>query len=39
VKPAEIEDLFNGEAESGEGVVNIPIGLERLYEEGLWEPD
>ena len=38
VKPAEVEELFKGEADNGEGVIDIPIGLERLYEDGLWEP-
>jgi hypothetical protein len=37
VKPAEIEKLFQGEAEKGEGVITVPIGLDRLYEEGLLE--
>jgi hypothetical protein len=39
VRPAEIEELFQGEAENGEGDSTIPIGLERLYEYGLWRPD
>lgn len=32
VEPAEVEELFKGEAKNGEGVIDIPIGLERLYE-------
>jgi hypothetical protein len=39
VKPAEIEELFQSEAQNGEGVISVPIGLERLYEDGLWNPD
>jgi hypothetical protein len=39
VRPVEIEDLFQGELENGEGVITVPIGLERLYEDGLWQPD
>ncbi len=39
VRPAEIEELFQCEAENGEGVISVPIGLERLYEDGLWQPD
>ena len=37
VRPAEIEMLFHDEAEKGEGIVTVPIGLDRLYEDGLWE--
>jgi hypothetical protein len=39
VRPAEIEELFQSEAQNGEGVISVPIGLERLYEDGLWNPD
>ena len=39
VRPAEIEELFQGEAENGEGTITVPIGLERLCEDGLWQPD
>jgi len=37
VRAAEIEKLFQGEAEKGEGIITVPIGLDRLYEEGLLE--
>lgn len=37
VRPAEIEKLFQDEAEKGEGIVTVPIGLDRLYEEGVVE--
>ena len=37
VRPAEIEKLFHDEAEKGEGIVTVPIGLERLDEDGLLE--
>jgi hypothetical protein len=33
VRPAEIEKLFQDEAHKGEGVIAVPIGLERLDEE------
>jgi hypothetical protein len=39
VRPAEIEELFQREAENGEGIITVPIGLERLSEDGLWQPD
>ena len=39
VRPVEIEELFQREAENGEGVITVPIGLERLYEDGLRDPD
>ena len=39
VRPTEIEELFQREAENGEGIITVPIGLERLYEDGLWQPD
>jgi hypothetical protein len=29
VRPSEIEEFFQGEAKSGEGVITVPIGLER----------
>jgi hypothetical protein len=35
VRPAEIEELFQREVENGEGVITVPIGLERLYEDGF----
>jgi hypothetical protein len=35
VRPVEIEELFQCEAEYGEGVITVPIGLERLYEDGF----
>lgn len=35
VRENEIEELFRTETEKGEGVINVPIGLERLDEEGL----
>jgi hypothetical protein len=35
VRRAEIEELFQREAENGEGVITVPIGLERLYEDGF----
>jgi hypothetical protein len=35
--PAEIEQLFRDEEEKGEGVITVPIGLDRLYEDGLLE--
>jgi len=37
VKPEEIEKLFHDEAEKGESIVTVPIGPERLYEDGLLE--
>ena len=37
MRPAEIEKLFHDEAEKGEGIVTIPIGLDRLSEDGLLE--
>ena len=37
VKPEEIEKLFHDEAEKGEGIVTVPIGLERLDKDGLLE--
>jgi len=37
VRPAEIEKIFHDEAEKGEGIVTVPIGLERLDEDGLLE--
>ena len=37
VKPEEIEKLFHDEAEKGEGIVTVPIGLERLDEDALLE--
>jgi hypothetical protein len=33
VRPAEIEKLFRDEAEKGESIVSVPIGLERLYQD------
>jgi hypothetical protein len=39
VRPAEIEELFQGEAKNGDGVIAVPIGLDRLYEDGLWQSD
>jgi hypothetical protein len=33
VRPAEIEKLFQDEAHKGEGVITVPIGLERLDKE------
>lgn len=35
LKPSEIEELFQCEAEHGDGVITVPIGLERLYEDGF----
>jgi hypothetical protein len=35
--PAEIEKLFHDESEKGEGIVTVPIGTDRLYEDGLLE--
>ena len=37
MKPAEIAQLFQDEQEKGEGIVTVPIGLDRLYEDGLLE--
>jgi len=37
LRPEEIERLFLGEAEKGEGVVSVPIGLEGL-EKHLYAP-
>lgn len=37
VRPAEIEKLFQDEAEKGEGIITVPIDLERLYEDGLMQ--
>jgi hypothetical protein len=37
VRPAEIEKLFHDEAEKGEGIITVPIGLDRVYEDGLFE--
>lgn len=37
MKPAEIAQLFQDEQEKGEGIVRVPIGLDRLYEDGLLE--
>jgi len=37
VREAEIERLFSDEAEKGEGIITVPIGLERLYADGLLE--
>jgi hypothetical protein len=33
VRPVEIEQLFQLETEKGEGIVTVPIGLERLDED------
>jgi len=33
VRPVEIEQLFQLEAEKGEGIVTVPIGLEELDED------
>jgi hypothetical protein len=37
VRPAEIEKPFHDGAEKGEGIITVPIGLDRVYEEGLLE--
>ena len=37
MRPAEIEKLFHDESEKGEGIVTVPIGTDRLYEDGLLE--
>jgi hypothetical protein len=39
MRQSEIEQLFDDEEKKGEGIVTVPIGLERLYEEGLLPPD
>ena len=39
VRQSEIEQLFDDEEKKGEGIVTVPIGLERLYEDGLLPPE
>jgi hypothetical protein len=39
MRRSEIEQLFDDEGKKGEGVVTVPIGLERLYEDGLLPPE
>jgi hypothetical protein len=37
VRPEEVEKLFQEAANSGEGRITVPIGLDRLYEDGVLE--
>jgi len=39
MRRSEIEQLFDGEEKKGEGIVRVPIGLERLYEDGVWSAE
>jgi hypothetical protein len=39
VRPAEIERLFQLETEKGEGIVTVPIGLEKLDEDSAVSED
>jgi hypothetical protein len=39
VRQSEITQLFDDEEKNGEGIITVPIGLERLHEDGLLPPD
>jgi hypothetical protein len=39
VKPLEIAELFQLESETGEGFVTVPIGVDRLAEDGIFPPE
>ena len=39
MRRSEIEQLFDGEEKKGEGIVRVPIGLERLHEDGVWSAE
>lgn len=37
MKPTEIDKLLQDEAEKGEGMITVPIGLDRSYQDGFLE--